>query len=195
MHRIGGIAVVSAAALALTLGPATGAGGAVTALPAAQPATAPAAAPAAKTQARNFVFTKRKPSFSYRDRVGRFHAQVDLRGSHSKRYPMPWAFVITNKKLKAIARGKATCVARGLNGRYHDRHVIPVGYTWHSTVRPHRAKKVYELTGHCRFRVQVGGRPGVAHVGFEFRYAIDPTRRYAPKSTGPVVKTSVDIRH
>ncbi|NDU73594.1 hypothetical protein GWI34_13225 [Actinomadura sp. DSM 109109] len=143
----------------------------------------------------HYVFTPRHQSFAHHDSVGTFRAQVKLTGPHSRRYPMPWVFRITSPKLRAIARGNAVCTATGLNGRYHDRHVIPVGYYWHSTVAPHRARKVYTLSGTCTFAVQVGGRPGRAFVGFSFHYAVNPSGRGAiPAKASQVVKTSVHIR-
>ncbi|WP_131739431.1 hypothetical protein [Actinomadura roseirufa] len=182
MRRIGRFAAVAGTAATLAIGTAAA-------------ANAAPAQPAGKAAPQHFVFTKRHQSYTYKNNVGRFHAQVKLTGRYSKKYPLPWAFVITNKKLKAIARSKATCVATGLNGKYHDKHVVPVGYTWHSTVQPHRAKKVYTLSGTCTFRVQVGNKPGVAYVGFAFHYAINPTSRAAAAdaSGASVLTTSVHI--
>ncbi|MFC4909085.1 hypothetical protein [Actinomadura gamaensis] len=169
MRSFGRLALVGGTAAAVALGVA----GAADAAPAHKPITA------------HFTFTPRHQSFNYSNAVGRLHAQVAVTGKHvSKQYPMPWAFVITNAKLRAIARGPATCVASGLNGRYHDKHVVPVGYTWHSTVKPHRAKKVYLLYGSCRFNVQEGRKVGYAIVSFQFRYAIDPHSRARVASAG-----------
>ncbi|GGT48853.1 hypothetical protein [Actinomadura citrea] len=185
MHTFGRTAAASGTALVMALGSVS----------AASTATA-AERPEHAAPTHYYVFTQRHQSFVYHDSVGTFRAQVRLTGPHSRRYPMPWMFQITSAKLRAIARGNAVCTATGLNGRYHDRHVIPVGYVWHSTVAPHRARKVYTLSGTCTFAVQVGGRPGRAFVGFSFHYAVNPSSRGAgPASSGPVVKTSVQIRH
>jgi hypothetical protein len=181
MHTFGRTAVISGTALAMALGAASAASAAGRP---GQHATAAAA--------HYFVFTKHHQGFAHRDRIGAFHAQVKLTGRYSRQYPMPWSFQITNSKLRAIARGRAVCTATGLNGHYHDRHVIPVGYVWHSTVRPHRVRKLYTLSGTCTFPVQVGGRPGRAYVGFAFHYAINPNARgVSPKTAGAAVTTSV----
>ncbi|MFF0522572.1 hypothetical protein ACFYTC_28015 [Actinomadura nitritigenes] len=181
MHTFGRTAVISGTALAMALGAASAAS--------AQNRPRHRAPDAA---AQYFVFTKRHQSFAHRDRIGAFHAQVKLTGRYSRQYPMAWSFQITNGRLKAIARGNAVCTATGLNGRYHDRHVVPVGYVWHSTVRPHRVRKVYVLSGTCTFPVQVGGRPGRAFVGFAFHYAINPDARgVSPKTAGSALTTSI----
>ncbi|HEU5029208.1 MAG TPA: hypothetical protein VFV01_30165 [Spirillospora sp.] len=181
MHTFGRTAVISGTALAMALGAASAASAA------GRPGhRAPAAA------AHYFVFTKRHQGFAHRDRIGAFHAQVRLTGRYSRQYPMPWSFQITSGKLRAIARGRAVCTATGLNGRYHDRHVIPVGYVWHSTVKPHRVRKVYTLSGTCTFPVQVGGKPGRAFVGFAFHYAINPDAPgVSPKTAGSAITTTV----
>ncbi|MEV4002281.1 hypothetical protein [Actinomadura sp. NPDC049753] len=187
MHTFGRTAAASGTALVMALGTVS----------AADAAERPERAAPTHHYApiHHYVFTPRHQSFVYHDSVGTFRAQVKLTGPHSRRYPMPWMFRITSAKLRAIARGNAVCTATGLNGRYHDRHVVPVGYYWHSTVAPHRAKKVYTLSGTCTFAVQVGGRPGRAFVGFSFHYAVDPSSRgVGPVSKGPVVETSVQIR-
>lgn len=184
MHTFGLTAVASGTALVMALGTASTAS-----------AASAVERPERAAPTHYYVFTQRHQSFAYHDSVGTFRAQVRLTGPHSRRYPMPWMFQITSAKLRAIARGNAVCTATGLNGRYHDRHIIPVGYVWHSTVAPHRARKVYTLSGTCTFAVQVGGRPGRAFVGFSFHYAINPFSRGAgPANKGPVVKTSVHIR-
>ncbi|MEV3922243.1 hypothetical protein [Actinomadura coerulea] len=181
MHIYGRAAAASGTALVMALGTVS--------------AASAAERPERAAPTHHYVFTRSHQSFAYHDSVGRFHAQVRLTGIHSRRYPMPWMFQITSAKLRSIARGSAVCTATGLNGRYHDRHVVPVGYVWHSTVAPHRARKVYTLSGTCTFAVQVGGRPGRAFVGFSFHYAVNPSSRgVGPASTGPVVKTSVHIR-
>ncbi len=155
--------------------------------------TGSAAAAAPGAPVHYFTFTRAHQSFSHDDSVGEFHAQVAVVRPFPG-YPMPWAFTI-GPKLRAIATTRASCVAGGLNGRYHDTHTVPVGYVWHSTVRPHRTKKVYQLWGHCTFGVQVGGRPGTAHVGFTFNYAIDPSSgfRAEPQADAESLQTTLRI--
>ncbi|MEU9869973.1 MULTISPECIES: hypothetical protein [Actinomadura] len=187
MHTYGRVAAASGTALVMALGTVSTASAASAASAAGRPERA--------APTHYFTFTKSRQSFVYRDSVGRFHAQVNV-ARPSRGYPMPWLFQITSARLRAIARSRAVCTATGLNGRYHDRHVVPVGYLWHSTVAPHRVRKVYTLSGICTFAVQEGGRPGRAFVGFSFNYAINPSSRGAgPASKGPVVETSVHIRH
>ncbi|MFB4304460.1 hypothetical protein [Actinomadura sp. NTSP31] len=184
MHSFGRTALITGTALTMALGTVSAAS--------AAPAAGRPERSSATRAAHYFVFTKSHQGFAYRDRIGAFHAQVRLTGRYSRQYPMPWSFQITSKKLRAIARGRAVCTATGLNGHYHDRHVIPVGYVWHSTVKPHRVRKVYALSGTCTFPVQVDGRPGRAYVGFAFHYAINPDSRGAsPKTAGSAVTTTV----
>lgn len=184
MNRIGRIAVVSGTALAMTLGLVAVA----------------EAAPTTTTKAQlTTVFTPKKQTYvtpKAKQKAGILHAQVKLKGSYPKYYPMPWSWQITNKKLKAIATSTMNCKATGLNGKYHDNHAaIPVGYIWHSTVgskaHPHKAKKVYNLSGTCVFSVEVGGKPGKATVGFTFQYAINPGKKSVAASAAPVTTTKV----
>lgn len=183
MNKVGRLAVVSGTAAAMALGTAG--------VAEAKPVTAAAQ--------ETTVFTPKKQSYNTpkkKRKAGILHAQVRLRGKYPKYYPMPWSFKITNKTLLAIARGKMTCKATGLNGKYHDTHVVPVTYLWHSTVGsrklPHKAKKVYGLSGTCVFKVEVGGKPGKATVGFYFKYAINPgAKKVSAPSAAPAVTTKV----
>ncbi|MFJ2818078.1 hypothetical protein ACIQOU_29345 [Streptomyces sp. NPDC091279] len=146
------------------------------------------------------VFTPAKQTYSTpkaKQKAGILHTQVKLTGKYPTYYPMPWSWVITNKKLKAIATSTMSCTATGLNGKYHDKHAaIPVGYHWHSTVgskaHPHTKKKVYTLTGTCVFNVEVGGKTGQATVSFTFKYAINPTKaKVASQGTGAATTTKI----
>ncbi|MFE0098904.1 hypothetical protein [Streptomyces sp. NPDC059009] len=195
VNRVGRMAVVTGTAAAIALG----AVGLAEAAP-----TAPTAAPTAANDQLKTVFTPKHQGYSTpkaKRKAGVLHAQVDLRGKHPKYYPMAWSFKVTNKKLKAIARGPMSCKASGLNGKYHDKHYpIPVGYQWHSTVgskkHPHKKKKVYNLSGTCVFKVQVGHKPGKATVGFHFKYAINPYKKKAAVRSGvsaPVTTTKVAL--
>lgn len=192
MNKVGRIAVVSGAALALTFG----------ALGAAEAAPTGATGATGATAQETTVFTPKKQGYNTpkaKQKAGILHAQVKLTGKYPKHYPMPWSFKITNKKLKAIATSKMNCKATGLNGKYHDNHAaIPVGYQWHSTVgskaHPHKKKKNYTLSGTCVFNVQVGGKPGKATVGFSFKYAINPDKKKsasASPNAGPVTTTKI----
>lgn len=181
VKRIGRIAVVAGTAAALALG------------------TLGAAEAATTAGQETTVFTPKKQGYNTpkkKRKAGILHAQVKLTGKHAKYYPMAWSFKVTNKKLKAIATSSMNCKATGLNGKYHDSHAsIPVGYEWHSKVgskkHPHKKKKVYNLTGTCVFRVQVGSKPGKATVGYHFKYAINPSTKAASRSAAPAINSKV----
>lgn len=73
--------------------------------------------------------------------------------------------------MRAIATSPMTCTAAHMQiPRYTDRHVVPVQYTWHSTVAGHRLNAEYLLYGTCRFAVSVDGRPGTAVLTMKFSY-------------------------
>jgi hypothetical protein len=161
MRKIGRLAMVSAAAVGLTLGSTAGAEASV-----AKPA---------KAVLKPFVFDRKHEGHVYKGTPSsaRFTAQVNLtRGPFAPGYPMPWSLKI-GSALRAIASGPMTCVATGHNG-YHDRHVVPVSYLWHSVIRKHVKNKVYNLYLTCTFPINVGGNPGKATVKHHFMYKIHP---------------------
>ncbi|GAB3984563.1 hypothetical protein GCM10029978_094580 [Actinoallomurus acanthiterrae] len=138
-------------------------------------ATAASASVAPQAAHKHFTFTKKHEGHKYTGKAGTFHAQIAVK--HPKKgYPMAWSFKVA-PALQAIATGRMTCTATGLNGHYHDKHVVPVSYLWHSSVKGHRTKKVYNLSLTCHFPVQVAGKPGKATIGHSFYYAIDPSSR------------------
>ncbi|MGW7023150.1 hypothetical protein ACWGGS_27910 [Streptomyces decoyicus] len=157
------------------------------------------AAPANVKAQKTTVFTPKHQGYvtpKAKRKAGILHAQVKLKGKYPKYYPMPWSWKITNKKLISIARGPMKCVAKGLKGKYHDTHPsIPVGYIWHSKVgskaHPHKAKKVYGLSGTCVFPVQVGNKTGKATVGYYFKYAINPGKKVRASIGDPTVTSKV----
>ncbi|MCW2919351.1 MAG: hypothetical protein JWN52_7419 [Actinomycetia bacterium] len=162
MRKIGRLAMVSAAAVGLTLGSTAGAEASV-----AKPA---------KAVLKPFVFDRKHESHVYKGNGIIFTAQINLtRGPFAPGFPMPWSYRI-GPALRAIATGPMACVATGHDG-YHDSHSkppIPVNYYWHSTVRKHVKHKVYDLYLTCKFPVNVGGNPGIATSKHHFKYKINP---------------------
>ncbi|GAA2791423.1 hypothetical protein [Saccharopolyspora taberi] len=116
-------------------------------------------------------FYTNAPAFSASDARGTFTGQVDYRAPD---FPMAWSFDIA-PAVESIAVSPMDCTA-GLvqpDPPYSDRHTgIPVTYLWHSTVRATPLERHTDLWGHCRFNVNVGGRPGVADLKFTFDYTI-----------------------
>lgn len=149
----------------------------------------------AKPINKHFTFSKKHQSFRYANSAGSLAAQIGVSKASVRRkgYPMPWSFVIASR-LASLATNKATCVAGNLQLKsYHDTHVIWPGYTWHSTVKPHKIKKDYTLWGSCKFPVRVGGRPGIATVSFSFRYRVDPNARTSVSATTPAFTATSKI--
>ena len=88
--------------------------------------------------------------------------------------PVAWSFRLS-PALKAIAAGPMVCDAGSMELQYHDHHVVPSDYTWHSTVGGHFFNVPYTLYGSCTFPVNVGGQPGKAVVSFRFVYKMYST--------------------
>lgn len=106
------------------------------------------------------------------DRNGHFQARVTY---GEPGLPMAWRFRLT-PAVQSIAVTPMDCTAGRMEGDYHDHHVVPTDYSWHSTVRGHVHNGDYVLWGRCTFGVNVGGKLGKADLGFRFNYGIRSTR-------------------
>ncbi|MCF1594365.1 hypothetical protein [Streptomyces muensis] len=112
------------------------------------------------------------PDYKRTDANGTFTGQVNMAGTVGRPAHMAWSFR-TSPTVQAIATGRMTCKAGHMQLPYHDSHAnVAVNYFWHSSVPNNRRNKNYTLYGNCTFRVNVGGRPGTANLGFSFRYSL-----------------------
>ncbi|MGI5195655.1 hypothetical protein ACQEVY_18735 [Streptomyces sp. CA-288835] len=126
---------------------------------------------AAVNQAKH-TFKLSDPDYKRTDRNGTFTGQVNMAGTVGRPAHMAWSFRIS-PAVRAIATGRMTCTAGHMQLPYHDRHTnVAVSYFWHSSVPNNRRNKEYTLYGSCKFRVNVGGRPGTANLGFSFKYSL-----------------------
>jgi hypothetical protein len=116
--------------------------------------------------AGRMIFTTSDPNYSITDRNGTFTGQVTWAGAD---LPMAWSFRVS-PQVQAIATTPMTCEAGHMQLPYSDKHVVPVDYQWHSTVRGHATNTDYVLYGSCQFGVNVGGRAGTAVLRFHFDY-------------------------
>lgn len=113
------------------------------------------------------IFKPNDLSYALADRNGRFTAQA----TYTPGLPIAWSFT-PGPQLRAIATSPMTCTAGHMQLRYHDRHVVPVQYTWHSTIRGHATNVEYLMYGSCKFQVNVGGKPGTAVLTIKFSYVM-----------------------
>jgi hypothetical protein len=112
------------------------------------------------------IFTASDINYSITDSNGTFTGQVTWGGAG---HPMAWSFRVS-PQVRAIATTPMTCEAGHVQLPYSDKHVVPVDYMWHSTVRGHATNTDYVLYGSCEFDVNVGGRTGTAILRFNFDY-------------------------
>ncbi len=112
-----------------------------------------------------YTFDSAHQSATFSDANGTWNGQITFTTEN----PMAWSFKLA-PKLVGIATGPMTCVMNGYrNGAstgYHDTHVIPASYTWHSTVPQTLVGFNYQLSGSCTFRV----KGGTANLGIVFNY-------------------------
>jgi len=111
-------------------------------------------------------FTRADTFYSLTDQNGTFTAQVTWPAAG---LPVAWSFRLSPAH-RAIAAGPMTCDAGNMDLPYHDHHLVPADYRWHSTVGSHFFNRPYTLYGACRFPVNVDGRAGTAVVRFRFAY-------------------------
>ncbi len=116
--------------------------------------------------AGRMIFTAAQPNYSITDSNGTFTGQVTWVAAD---LPMAWSFR-ASPQVRAIATTPMTCEAGHMQLPYSDKHVVPVDYQWHSTVRGHATNTDYILYGSCQFGVNVGGRAGTAVLRFHFDY-------------------------
>ncbi len=138
----------------------------------------------------SFNFTPTAKSFSATDSDGRWEGLAVFTGT----WPMSWRFQILTP-IAAFATSNATedmyqYVNGRLNGGYHDHHVVPVTYGFHSTVPVNNGGVPYQTRGTFVWKFQTSNASGTATLRTTFDYRITGST-ICPHSAQKISTTAV----
>ena len=123
--------------------------------------------------AYSYSFTRSQPSYTGADSNGVITGRVTYTGS----WPLAWSYIILADPYDYYATSLVTevadCYANGVRvGDYHDSHVEPIDYTFHSTVPRNNGHVPYLLWATFVWKFSMPGVSGTARVDAYFSYTV-----------------------
>ncbi len=128
------------------------------------------AAPAASVVLGTKTFLPSKPTFAFRSDEADFNAQTNFLSSG---YPTAFSYQINNV-LTGIATGptEIASVVRAPANCTYNKPGVSVVYLFHWSCSGQKTGTGYVLTGHWRFPVKFGTKPGHIDMYWTFNYII-----------------------